>query len=171
MSPYFGDAVEMTTQKSPTLDISAEEERFLRTTFRRHARSYLTLSLIALVVAVTALGFGYQTASARVDSTEITWMHAEHRKAIESLKVELATFEQHSLDAARKLEALEQRIERSDDTPGVLSDRLDGAYARIDELEAQQIESDFPVDPQTHRRLTGLETRLSVLELGSPASL
>ena len=125
----------MTSKPDTQLDVSPEEEDFLRITFRRHARSYLAVSVFALGFAAAGLGFGLRNASAGdVDTHSLRKIHTAQRAQIEALKLEIAT-------------------------------QLEGAHRRIRSLEEKQGITSVPASPGLYKRLNALEARLSVIEL------
>ena len=152
------------------LDVSPEEEAFLHATFRRHARSYLAISVFALGLAVAGLGFGLRNATAAsrhaapVDRSE---HFAEQRAELEAMRLEVADQIAASSALTERLAALEAKLEGIETQPDgkALDAKLAEASRRLRALEKKQGITTTPVSTSVYKRLNELEARLSVVEL------
>ncbi len=151
-------------EKTPNpLDVSPEEEAFLRDTFKRQARSYLALSVFALGIAVAGLGFGLENASA--SDVDAHARHGEQRAQVDAMRLEVERQIEAGSALAERLDELEQRLAAFETEPSPLATRVDDAHRRIRSLEKRQAITTTPAPPGLYKRLNALEARLSVIEL------
>ena len=157
----------MADPSNPALDVSPEEEAFLHDTFRRHARSYLAVSVFALGLAIAGLGFGLTNASASdVDAEALRAHHGDQRARVEAMRLEVEAHIEATTALATRLDALEARLVDFEATPTPLETRVDDAHRRLRSLEQKQgITASSPTAPGLYKRLNALEARLSVIEL------
>ena len=154
--------------KPADLDVSPEEEAFLHATFRRHARSYLAISVFALGLAVAGLGFGLRNASANdVAPLDPSAHFAEQRAEFEAMRLEVVEQIEASSVLTERLTALEAKLDDIDTQadPKALDAKLAEASRRLRALEKKQGITTAPVSTSVYKRLNELEARLSVVEL------
>jgi hypothetical protein len=147
------------------LDVSAEEERFLRRAFRRFAWPYLLASVLALGVGGSALWTARSNAGADLDGSESEALIAESaslRDALASLRQELDARGEQTGTLVRRLDALDRSFaEVSASSSANLETRLEAAHQRINALEARLASS---AGDGLGGRLAQLESRLEQLE-------
>jgi hypothetical protein len=118
------------------LDVSAEEERYLRGAFRRFAVPYLivTLAMAGVAVAVVSLGSGDPGGRPSDELESMVAEAASLREAIAAVRQELRD---HATDASARLAKLESdaRAAAGGSADAELVSRLDRANQRISELE------------------------------------
>lgn len=126
-----------------SLDVSAEEERYLRSAFRRFALPYLALVMLIAMGGVLAVGVSGSDGSARPETDEMQSLVAESaslREALAALREELR---QEKAASAERIAELEGRIgrlqsaSRGGESPAELGNRLDHAHQRINALEGR----------------------------------
>lgn len=133
--------------QSDGLDVSAEEERYLRRVFRRFAAPYLLVGLVLATLVIGWSSFGPASAGGTPDP-ELETLVAEAaslREALATLRTELR---EQSDRSTRRIDALEGGIDRLKADVGgesvtELGSRLDHAHQRINAVEGrlEQIES------------------------------
>ncbi|MGH0030070.1 MAG: hypothetical protein ACQGVC_09795 [Myxococcota bacterium] len=123
------------------LDVSKEEERYLRRTFRRFALPYLVV--IAVTVGVLGWAAAKPDAPSASGSDELQSLVAEAaslREAIAGLREEVAA---EAAAADERMGELEGRVARlrkasaDGQSPAELASRLDHAHQRINALEGR----------------------------------
>ena len=147
------------------LDVSPEEERFLRTAFRRFAWPYILASLIALGMGGAALWLVHGQEAVTADASESEALIAESaslRDALASLRDELDARGEQTGTLVRRIDALDRGFaEVSAATSANLEARLDEAHRKIASLESRLAES---AGDGLGGRLAQLESRLERLE-------
>jgi hypothetical protein len=152
------------------LDVSKEEERFLRRAFRRFAWPYLLASLLALGLGAGSLWVVQTGAGAGQDASESEALIAESaslRDALASLRQELDARGEQTGTLVKRLDALDRGFaEVTAGTSANMEGRLEAAHQRINALEARLAAS---AGDGLVGRLAKLESRLQQLEQLPPA--
>ena len=155
----------------PKLDVSPEEEAFLKDTFHRHARAYLAISVFALGLAVAGLGFGLRNAQASDVAPPPDPNHfAEQRDQVAAVRQEVVDQIEASQALDARLAELEAKLlsiqdEQAEAPTSDLDAKLAEAHRRLRALERKQGITAAPVSTSVYKRLNELEARLSVVEL------
>jgi hypothetical protein len=121
------------------LDVSAEEERYLRGAFRRFAVPYLvaTLAMAGVAVAAVSLTSDDPTDGGSEELESLVAEAASLREAIAGVREELRD---HAATADARLAKLESgfaHVDASGSADAELVSRLDHAHQRIAALETQ----------------------------------
>jgi len=124
------------------LDVSAEEERYLRGAFRRFALPYLfaTLAMVGVAIAAVSLASGDPADGETEELESLVAEAASLREALAGLRDELRD---HAADATGRLTKLETgfaRLESGGSAQAELIGRLDHAHQRINVLEGRLTE-------------------------------
>lgn len=155
--------------KNSNLDVSPEEERFLRRAFRRFAWPYLLLSLVALGLGFASWMNLRTPAASGLAASEAEALIAESaslRDALAAVREEVAARGEQTQGLIRRLDTLDEGLAEAQSATSAspnLESRLEAAHQRINALEAR-LASNAGSGVET--RLGELESRL--LELENP---
>jgi hypothetical protein len=122
------------------IDVSAEEERYLRGAFRRFAVPYLvaTIAMAGVAVAAVSLSSDQPTDSGSEELESLVAEAASLREAIAGVREDLRA---HASDTTERISKLESGLARMEAGGGSaeteLIGRLDHAHQRIGELEGR----------------------------------
>ena len=124
------------------LEVTAEEERFLKRFFRRQVRPYLLLVLVIAVTAVWWLPSGNENVRAKANAEKITSLRAQG----DQLRAEVAALarrvETQVASSDRGTDELERRVRDARRSVRMIESRVTAALdRRIDELESRVAKS------------------------------
>jgi TolA-binding protein len=128
-----------------SLEVSKEEERYLRRAFRRFALPYVGVLAVLVAAWGGMTGFGLGPAHDPGESTEVQGLIAESaslRQAIGALRADLDAAAARAEEGVTRVSSLEKRVEKlagATEAVGAskLRKRLEEAHQRINALDAR----------------------------------